>query len=29
MEMLSKSFGMEQPSSLDALMKRQTKIPLD
>ena len=29
MEMLSRAFGMKQPSSLDACMKRQTKIPLD
>lgn len=29
MEMLSRAFGMKQPSSLDALMKRQTKIPVD
>ena len=28
-EMLSKQFGMQQPSSLDALMHRQTEIDLD
>jgi hypothetical protein len=27
-EMLSKQFGMKEPSSINALMKRQTKIPL-
>ena len=29
MEMLSKSFGMEQPSSLEALIPRSYKISLD
>jgi hypothetical protein len=28
-EMLSKQFGMQQPSSLDALMHRHTEIDLD
>lgn len=29
MEMLSKCFGMKEPSSLEAMISRQSKIPLD
>jgi hypothetical protein len=29
MEMLSKSFGMKEPSSLEAIISRQSKIPME